>query len=186
MADDRTANLIRLKDESEIKNFLIQNGWQEKSDSFYEKKFKNFRLVIEKENDALSGWKFYIIGKYALNNNKVIQDEINKLREIFSGFWFRDDAFKHIVGHEIDSEQVQKEPYVSEEFKKNKDVIQYLIATLLSSGADFIYNHDYFISFYVDKVKKDLRLKVIKIADSVELHFDQNGAIYLPDGERFL
>jgi len=180
-----SVNLIRLKDEKEVKEFLLENGWHKKADNFFEKKFKDFRLILEKEEDVLSGWRFYIVGKYVLNNNKSILQEIEKLKEIFSGFWFRDDAFKHIIGHDIDKNK-DKKAIVSEEFKENKDVIQYLITTLLSTGADFIFNRDYFVSFYVDNEKKDLRFKVIKIADSVDLYFDDNGILYLPDGERFL
>ncbi len=177
--------LYKKKSDDEIEKYLTNNGWQPQGNNFFEKKFGNFRIVLEKENDSIYGWKFMITGNFKLNNNIVIKKEIENLKEIFSGFWFREDAYK-LIGHEVNSEeQVRDAPSVPETFNNDKDEIQYLVGSLLGSGADFIYNDNYFIACYTNKASK-LKIKVIKIEAHVTLHVCKRGGIYYDNGEQLL
>lgn len=176
--------LYKKKSDDEIQEYLVNNGWLAKGNDFFEKEFNDFRIILEKENNTISGWHFLITGNFKLSNNILIEKEIKDLKEIFSGFWFRENAHK-IVGHEVNPEQVQGTKLIPETFNNDKDEIQYLVGSLLGSGADFIYNDNYFIACYTNKASK-LKIKVIKIEDHVTLHVCKRGGIYYDNGEQLL
>jgi len=179
-----TATLIKLKKDEEIEKFLEENGYYNRGHGFYEKKYKNFRIVLEKEEEKPLGWKFSVIGKFKINQNYAIEKEVAALKHIFAGFWPEENYKKELIKRD---KVVKGKNNVGDSFKQDKDQIQYLTALLLSSGADFIYNNDYFIAFYMDKEdKKQLKLKVIKIEDTTELKFMKNGTIFFEDGEKLL
>lgn len=179
-----TATLIKLKKDEEIESFLKEHGYYDRGNGFFEKKYKNFRIVLEKESNHSLGWKFFVIGNFKINKNEAIQNEIKELKEIFTGFWPSEEAKKEVVKRE---KIVNVNKPVPSGFKEAKDELQYLVALLLSSGADFIFNNDYFISFYSDKDHKNaLKLKVVKIEDSTELKFAKDGSIFYEDGEKLL
>lgn len=180
--------LYKCVSDDEIKEHLRGNGWVEKGYDFFEKSFVNFRIILERENDTSYGWHFLITGKFKLNNNNLLEQEIDNLKSIFTGFWFREDAYKQAVGHEIVPGESEKNVCaLDESFSLDKDKIQYLVAQLLSTGADFIFDSDYFIAYYADKKNRHkLRLKIIKVESQANLHFDKNGELYYESGERFL
>lgn len=187
MAATSGTTLFKLKSDEEILDYLRENGWVEKGNGFFEKPFKRFRIVLERENDSGMGWKFSIVGNYQVNNNKAISDEIESLKSIFSGFWFQDNAYNRVVGQKVNEDLAEKNVDVPVVFKDDRGSIQKLVALLLSSGADFIFNDDYMIAYYIDNNSRNtLKLKVIKIEDQVDLQFDRHGNLYLPDGEKFL
>jgi len=177
--------LYKKKSNDEIEEYLTSNGWQPQGNDFFEKKLNNFRIVLEKENESAGGWHFMITGNFRLNNNIAIKKEIENLKEIFSGFWFREDA-REVVDHEMNPKQARgTKSAPPEAFGRDKNQIQYLVASLLGSGADFIYNNDYFVACYSDK-KLNLKIKVVKIEDQTSLHVDRTGGIYYPNGEKLL
>jgi len=179
-----TTTLLKLKEDEEIEEFLEKNGYYNRGYGFYEKKYKNFRIILEKEAEKPLGWKFSIIGSFRINQNQAIADEMKKLQQVFTGFWPQENYKKEKVGRE---KVVEANKKVGDSFKKDKDQIQYLVSILLTSGADFIYNNDYFIAFYVDNADKtQVKLKAIKIEDTTELKFMKDGTIYFEDGEKLL
>ena len=188
MSECAETSLYKLKSDEEIKDYLLGNGWSEEGKGFFEKKYSRFRLILEREDDSNYGWRFMITGKFRLNNNVALQEEIKKLKDIFAGFWLRDDAYKSAVSKEVFEDEAQKKSVVlADSFKRDKDKIQYLVAALLSSGADFTFDKEYFVAYYADKTKeKQLQLKVIKIEDQANLHFDEHGDLFFENGEKLI
>jgi len=188
MSECAETSLYKLKSDEEIKDYLLGNGWAEEGKDFFEKKYSRFRLILEREDDSNYGWRFMITGNFRLNNNVALQEEIKKLKSIFAGFWFRDDAYKSVVGKEVFEAEAQEKPVViADSFNKDKDKIQYLVAALLSSGADFTFDKEYFVAYYADNAKeRRLQLKVIKIEDQANLHFNEHGDLFFENGEKLI
>lgn len=178
--------LYKCVTDDEIKEHLLVNGWAEKGHDFFEKAFRDFRIILERENDTNYGWHFLVTGNFRLNNNVVLEAEIKALKDLFTGFALRNDAYNRVVGHEVVVEEAEKDdPGVGDSFIEDKDKIQYLVAQLLSTSADFIFDKEYFIAYYADKSNDyKLRLKIIKVAEQVNVHFDKNGDLYYSNGER--
>lgn len=182
-------SLYKLKGDDEIRTFLLGSGWSEEASYFFAKKFSSFNLVLEREDHSSLGWHILITGtdNFHLKNNVALKNEINVLKGIFTGFWFRDDAYKNIVGHEVSDDETKHDAYMPECFTKDKDKIQYLVSMLLGSGADFVFDNEYFLAYYADNTNRNkLQLKIIKIEDQVNLHFDKSGNLFFANGEKLI